>query len=45
MCVCVCDTITNRAVENCMNNLRVQSLKKAEKGEITLEEVMRVTMG
>lgn len=37
--------LTTKAVENGMNTLRVQALKKAEKGEITLEEVMRVTMG
>ncbi len=37
--------LTARAVENGMNTLRIQALKKAEKGEITLEEVMRVTMG
>lgn len=37
--------LTRKAVDNGMNTLRVQALKKAEKGIITLEEVMRVTMG
>lgn len=34
----------DKAVENGMRTLREQSLRKAEKGELTLEEILRVTM-
>lgn len=36
--------LTQKAIENGMNTLRMQALKKAEKGIITLEEVLRVTI-
>ncbi|MBU9919071.1 MAG: Flp pilus assembly complex ATPase component TadA, partial [Fusobacteriaceae bacterium] len=36
--------LMDKAIENGMRTLRVQALRKAEKGDLTLEEVLRVTM-
>ena len=36
--------LMDKAVENGMKTLRAQALRKAEMGELTLEEVLRVTM-
>ena len=36
--------LMDKAVENGMRTLREQALRKAERGELTLEEVLRVTM-
>jgi type IV pilus assembly protein PilB len=37
--------LANKAIENGMSTLRMQALQKAEKGIISLEEVLRVTIG
>lgn len=36
--------LMDKAIENGMRTLREQALRKAEKGDLTLEEVLRVTM-
>ena len=36
--------LMDKAIENGMRTLRAQALRKAEMGELTLEEVLRVTM-
>ena len=36
--------LMDKAVENGMRTLREQALRKAERGDLTLEEVLRVTM-
>lgn len=36
--------LMDKAIENGMRTLRAQALRKAEKGDLTLEEVLRVTM-
>ena len=36
--------LMDKAIENGMRTLRAQALRKAEIGDLTLEEVLRVTM-